>query len=139
MAFIALPLFVCKMEMESDELLYDEPNPEEEEEVDHDLAGVDVDGLLGDDDQSMAGQSDVESATVTAETESEEVLDTNYVEEAICAEEEYQEDAENEDVKDNAEESMDQEQQDPDQTIEDNEVTRSNVCCFNYYLKLNHI
>ena len=139
MAFIALPLFVCKMEMESDELLYDEPNPEEEEEVDHDLAGVDVDGLLGDDDQSMAGQSDVESATATAETESEEVLDTNYVEEAICAEEEYQEDAETDDVKDNAEESMDQEQQDPDQTIEDNEVTRSNVCCFNYYLKLNHI
>ena len=79
------------MEMESEELLYDDQNTEEE--VDHDLAGVDVDGLLGDEDQSMAGQSDVDPNLVADEGEA--VFDTNYEESIEYAEEEeYQENAE---------------------------------------------
>ena len=79
------------MEMESEELLYDDQNTEEE--VDHDLAGVDVDGLLGDEDQSMAGHSDVDPNLVADEGEA--VFDTNYEESTEYAEEEeYQENAE---------------------------------------------
>merc|ERR1719264_145703 len=79
------------MEMESEELLYDDQHTEEE--VDHDLAGVDVDGLLGDEDQSMAGQSDVDPNLVADEGEA--VFDTNYEESTEYAEEEeYQENAE---------------------------------------------
>ena len=122
------------MEMESEELLYDD-DQNAEEEVDHDLAGVDVDGLLGDDDQSMAGQSDGDPALVAAE--GEEVFDTNCEESTEYAEEEeYQGDAEITDdvgnAEENAEESMDQEL-DQEQTKQpNNEVSGSspsNVCC----------
>ena len=126
------------MEMESEELLYDDQNTEEEE-VEHDLAGVDVDGLLGDDDQSMAGQSDVDPANV--EGEGEEVFDEAYEEEATeyADEDECQEDAEfiEENNEENAEESMDQEQE-QEQTKqpanEDSVGTPSNVCFLIYYL-----
>lgn len=148
------------MEMESEELLYDDQNTEEE--VDHDLAGVDVDGLLGDEDQSMAGQSDVDPNLVADEGEG--VFDTNYEESTKYAEEEeYQENAEiaegitvenaefaeenaecaDENVEcadenaENVEESMDQEQEE-EQTKQpanvDSGGSRSNVCFMPYYL-----
>ena len=54
------------MEMESEDLLNDDPD--QEEVIDDDLTGVDVDGLLGDDDQSMP-QETVEHDGDQAEVE----------------------------------------------------------------------
>lgn len=134
------------MEMESEELLYDDQNTEEE--VEHDLAGVDVDGLLGDDDQSMAGQSDVDPAH--PEEGGEEVFDTNcdeaaeYAEEEECqGEEEFTEENTEENAEEIAEESMDQEQEQEQSKEPATEVSvgsHSNVCCLVYFLikyKLN--
>ena len=134
------------MEMESEELLYDDQNPEEE--VDHDLAGVDVDGLLDDEDQSMAGQSDVDPNYVADEAEA--VFDTNYEESTEYAEEEeYHEDAEiaegntvenaecAEDNAENAEESMDQEEEQtkqPANVDSGSGGSQSNVCFIVFYL-----
>ena len=52
--------------MESEDLLNDDPD--QEEVIDDDLTGVDVDGLLGDDDQSMP-QETVEHDGDQAEVE----------------------------------------------------------------------
>ena len=128
--------------MESEELLYDDQNTEEEE-VEHDLAGVDVDGLLGDDDQNMAGQNDVDPANV--EEGGEEVFDeaceeeaTEYAEEDECQEDaEFTEETAEENAGENAEESMDQEQEQEQTKQPANEEsvgTPSNVCCLVYFL-----
>lgn len=60
--------------MESEDLLNDEQILEggENEAIDDDLTGVDVDGLLGDDDQSMATQAEEYSADAEGETYEEE-------------------------------------------------------------------
>ena len=127
------------MEMESEELLYDDQNTEEE--VEHDLAGVDVDGLLGDDDQSMAGQGEV----VEGEG-GEEVFDTNcdeateYAEEEECqGEAEFTEENTEENAEEIAEESMDQEQEqeetkEPAAEVSVGSQSHSNVCCLVYFL-----
>ena len=67
------------MEVESNEdLLNDDQNIED---VDHDLAGVDVDGLLGEDDQSMPADGEGDVGQYDAELAEQGFDADNYYEE----------------------------------------------------------
>lgn len=67
------------MEVESSEdLLNDDQNIED---VDHDLAGVDVDGLLGEDDQSMPADGEGDVGQYDAELTEQGFDADNYYEE----------------------------------------------------------
>ena len=113
--------------MESEDLLLNDDDPNlEEGDVDHSLEGVDVDGLLGDDDQNMGTQNEEDVDTeVTAEAE--EYYENEQGEEYI-QEEEEETTAENhdEEVIDGAE-AVDGEEAETEESMEEEGPSSASV------------